>query len=364
MESFDLQMMRRAVSLARKGLGKTAPNPAVGCVIVKGGVIVGEGWHRKAGTPHAEVHALRQAGEKALGADVYVTLEPCSHHGRTPPCADVLVRAGVSKVIAGMMDPNPLVSGGGMEILKKAGIRVETGVLEGECRRLNEPFIKHVTTGHPFVVLKSAMTLDGKTATSSGDSKWITNARSREYVHKLRGKLDAIMVGAGTVAADDPQLTCRIGRGKNPVRIVVDSTLRIPLHAQVLNGMARTIIATTPAAGENKVAAFRAAGVEVLVCSADGRGVDLFDLFGKLGKLGIQSVLLEGGGTLAGEALRSGLIDKFLFFYAPKLVAGAGKGPFAGGGIDRMADALNLKDIVVRNFGTDVLVEGYPCSRD
>jgi len=361
MDDFDRQMMRRALSLARRGAGRTAPNPAVGCVIVQEGAIVGEGWHKKAGTPHAEIHALRQAGEKAHGADVFVTLEPCSHHGRTPPCADALVEAGVAKVVAGMVDPNPLVSGRGLERLKAAGMHVETGVLEEECRRLNESFIKHVTTGLPFVILKSAMTLDGKIATSLGDSKWITNDKSRVYVHKLRGMVDAVMVGSGTAVADDPLLTCRVGRGKNPVRIIVDSTLRTPLHAQVVNnGAAHTIIATTPAADEAKAAALRAAGVEILICRENPRGVDLPDMLARLGKRGVQSILLEGGGTLAGEALRHRLIDKFLFFYAPKLVAGVGKGPFAGEGVEKIAEAVQLERVMVRRVGTDILVEGYP----
>lgn len=361
MDAFDRQMMRRALSLARRGAGRTAPNPAVGCVIVKGGVIVGEGWHRKAGTPHAEIHALRQAGEKAQGADVFVTLEPCSHHGRTPPCADALIEAGVAQVVAGMVDPNPLVSGRGLIRLSNAGIRVESGVLEEECRRLNESFVKHVTTGRPFVILKSAMTLDGKIATSNGDSKWITDDISRAYVHKLRGMVDAVMVGSGTAVADDPLLTCRVGRGKNPVRIIVDSTLRVPLHAQVvIDRTAHTIVATTPAADETKAAALRAAGVEILTCRGNVRGIDLSDMLALLGERGIQSILLEGGGTLAGEVLRRRLIDKFLFFYAPKLVGGTGKGPFAGEGVEKIAEAVQLDRVTVRRFGTDILVEGYP----
>lgn len=357
----DRQMMRQALSLARRGVGRTAPNPAVGCVIVKDGVVVGEGWHRKAGTPHAEVHALREAGEAARGADVFVTLEPCSHHGRTPPCADALVDAGVARVVAGMVDPNPKVSGRGLARLRTAGVRVETGLLEEECRRLNEPFIKHVTTGRPFVILKCAMTLDGKIATSHGDSKWITNDKSRAYVHRLRGMVDAVMVGSGTVAADDPLLTCRVGRGKNPLRVVVDSSLRTPLHAQVVTDRAAgTIIATVQSADEEKADALRAAGAKVLTCQADDRWVDLDDLLVRLGTRGIQSVLLEGGGTLAGEALRRKLIDRFLFFYAPKLVGGTGKGPFAGDGVRLIADAVPLKQVSMRRFGSDMLVEAYP----
>ena len=354
-------MMKRALNLARRGIGKTAPNPAVGCVIVKDGVVVGKGWHKKAGTPHAEVHALNEAGSNAVGADVYVTLEPCAHHGKTPPCAEALVAAGVARVYVGSIDPNPLVGGKGMEILQAAGIAVEVGILEDECRRLNEPFIKYMKTGRPFVFLKSAMTLDGKTATASGDSKWITNDKSRQYAHKLRAMVDAVMVGVGTVVADDPQLTCRTCRGKNPIRIVVDSNLRTPLNAQVLAHplVARTIVATTVSDGV-KTAALLASGAEVLHCAEKSGTVDLSDMFAQLGKLGIQSILLEGGATLAGEVVRGGFADKFLFFYAPKLVGGTGAGAFAGSGVDRIADAIRLENITTRRFGGDILVEGYP----
>lgn len=361
MEAYHLHMMRRALTLARRGAGKTAPNPAVGCVIVKNRAVVGEGWHRKAGTPHAEVHALRAAGPHAAGADVYVTLEPCAHFGKTPPCAEALVAAGVARVYVGSVDPNPLVAGKGLDILKRAGIAVEVGILDGECRRLNEPFFKFMATGRPFVILKSAMTLDGKTATSSGDSKWITNEKSRQYVHKVRGMVDAVMVGVDTVVADDPQLTCRTCRGRNPIRIVVDSNLRTPPNAQILVQplSARTIIATTVAGGE-KAAFLRACGAEILPCAAKSERVDLFDLFGQLGKMGIQSVLVEGGATLAGEVVRSGFPDKYLLFYAPKLVAGEGAGAFAGRGVDRIADTIGLGNITTRRFGSDILMEAYP----
>ncbi|WP_223910260.1 bifunctional diaminohydroxyphosphoribosylaminopyrimidine deaminase/5-amino-6-(5-phosphoribosylamino)uracil reductase RibD [Geobacter sp. AOG1] len=354
-------MMRRALALARKGVGKTSPNPAVGCVVVRDGVIVGEGWHRKAGTPHAEVHALAQAGDAARGADVYVTLEPCAHHGKTPPCADALVEAKVGRVFVGMVDPNPLVAGRGLELLRRAGIVTESGLLEEECHRLNEPFIKHVTTGRPFVILKSALTLDGKIATATGDSRWITNDRSRRYVHKLRSEMDAVMVGAGTVLADDPQLTSRLPGGKDPMRVVVDSTLRIPLHARLLHlhSSAPTVIATT-SGDEAKIVRLEAAGAEVLRCAGFNGHVDLTDLLRQLGERGVQSVLLEGGRELAGSALHRGLIDKFLFFYAPKIVGGDGLDPFAGPGAERIDRTLRLARIATRRFGDDILLEGYP----
>uniref|UniRef100_C6E3M2 Riboflavin biosynthesis protein RibD n=1 Tax=Geobacter sp. (strain M21) TaxID=443144 RepID=C6E3M2_GEOSM len=361
MSDLHLKMMRLALCEARKGVGKTAPNPAVGCVIVRDGEVVGTGWHKKAGTPHAEVHALKAAGEKAAGADAYVTLEPCSHFGKTPPCAKALIEAKVARVFVAMVDPNPLVSGKGIQMLKDAGIAVEVGLLEEESRELNLPFIKWIQTRLPFVVLKSALTLDGKSATASGDSKWVTSDRARREVHRLRGRLDAIMVGVGTVAKDDPLLTCRVPGGKDPLRVIVDSTLRIPLHAAVLGvpSKAQTIIATC-SGDEAKMQALKAHGVEILTCcESDGR-VDLADLFVKLGARGVQSVLLEGGSHLAGAALRAGLIDKCMIFLAPKLVGGAGMGLFAGEGATLMADAIRLEQMRVKRVGVDLLVEGVP----
>jgi diaminohydroxyphosphoribosylaminopyrimidine deaminase / 5-amino-6-(5-phosphoribosylamino)uracil reductase len=356
------KMMKRALALARRGLGRTSPNPAVGCVIVQNGVIVGEGWHRKAGTPHAEVHALHQAGAQARGADVYVTLEPCSHHGRTPPCAEALIKAGVARVYAGMMDPNPVVSGRGLSMLRGAGIAVEYGVLEEECRLLNEAFIKHITSGLPFVIVKSALTLDGKTATASGDSKWITCEESRRYVHTLRSMVDAIMVGVGTVLADDPQLTCRMVGGRDPHRIIVDSRLRTPLASSLfhLDSQAKTIFATVER-NPAKIEAVERLGAETLLCDElDGR-VDLEDLLRRLGTYGIQSILLEGGRELVGSAVRKGLVDKFMLFYAPKLIAGEdGYGFCSGQGVEKMRDAIALRNTSVRRFSEDFLVIGYP----
>lgn len=361
-------MMRRALSLARRGIGKTSPNPAVGCVIVRNGAVVGEGWHRKAGTPHAEVHALREAGELARGADAYVTLEPCSHFGRTPPCADALVAAGVARVIVGMVDPNPKVCGRGLARLEQSGIQVITGVLERECRLINEPFVKHVSTGLPFLVLKSALTLDGKTATASGESRWITNEKSRHYVHSLRAMVDAVMVGVGTLLADDPELTVRHVRGRSPLRIIVDSTLRIPDAARVLGSEQPpgTLIATVSDDRE-RIAVLEARGVQVVRCASEGGRVDLRDLMVHLGGRGIQSILLEGGSELAGAALRQGLIDKFILFYAPKFLGGSdGFGLFGGVSAVRMDQAFCLETARVRRFGGDVMIEAYPegtCSR-
>ena len=361
-------MMHRALVLARRGSGKTSPNPAVGCVIVHDGRIVGEGWHKKAGTPHAEIHALQAAGALARGADLYVTLEPCSHFGKTPPCVEAIVKAGVGRVFVGMIDPNPLVAGSGVAQLRGADIAVETGLLEQECRALNEPFIKHVTTGLPFVTLKSALTLDGKTATPDGDSRWITSAASRRLVHTLRSQADAVMTGSGTLLADDPQLTVRMVRGRSPLRIVVDSSLQTPVDSALMSEAA-SIPVIIAAAGSHpaKAARLAARGAEVLLCGGANGQVDLAALLKILGSRGIQSILLEGGERLCGEMLRQGLIDRFLFFFAPKIVGGTGKGLFAGAGAALMSQALPLAIRRVSRVGDDILVEAFPegsCSQD
>lgn len=362
------RFMRRALSLARKGIGSTSPNPAVGCVIVRDGAIVGEGWHRKAGEPHAEVNALRDSGSMAKGSDLYVTLEPCSHFGKTPPCADALIESAVSRVFIGMVDPNPCVAGRGVQRLRSAGIEVTTGLLEDECRSINQPYIKHVTTGLPYVTLKSAMTMDGKTATSCGDSRWVTEEPARRHVHALRAISDAVMVGLGTIMADDPLLTCRIKGGRDPLRLIVDSNLRIPSTAQVFHveSVSRTMVAAVSDANQRRQE-IEALGAEVVLCqSKDGR-VDLHDLLRVLGGKGIQSILLEGGSLLAGAMLSAMLIDRCIFFYAPKLIGGDGIGLFAGAGVESMADAIQMENISVRRCGTDIMVEGepiYPCLQD
>lgn len=362
---FHLKMMRAALALARRGVGKTSPNPAVGCVIVRDGVVVGRGWHKKAGTPHAEVHALNQAGPLAEGADVYVTLEPCAHFGKTPPCARALVAARVARVFVAMVDPNPLVSGKGIAILREAGIEVEVGLLGEAARGINLPFIKWIQTRRPYVILKSALTLDGKTATAGGDSRWITCDASRREVHRLRGVVDAIMVGVGTVIKDDPQLTCRVPDGKDPIRVVVDSRLSIPLNAAVFNpqSAARTVIATCGSDPES-LAQLVSRGGEVIACAERDGKVDLEDLLEKLGALGIQSILLEGGSHLAGAALRAGLVDHCMIYLAPKFVAGEGYGLFAGEGVAMMGDAIRLEGMTVRRVGEDLVVEGKPRIRD
>ena len=356
----DIAYMKRALSLARKGIGKTAPNPAVGCVIVRDGAIVGEGWHKKAGTPHAEVHALAMAGAAAKGADVYVTLEPCCHHGKTPPCCDALIAAGVRRVVAGMVDPFLQVAGQGLQKLRQAGIRVEVGLLEEQCQALNKGFIKAVTTGMPYLIYKSAMTLDGNIATVTGHSRWVTGEESRRLVHRLRSQCDAVMVGVDTVIADNPQLTVRHVRGRDPLRVIVDTRLRTPESVNVLNGTdtCKTVIATCetdPAIHQR----YLSQGADILVCREyDGR-VEMTDLLHKLTARGVQTLLVEGGSRLAGDLLQHNLIDECIFFYAPKVV-GNGFAPFAIQGISTMDQAIQLEVQRVGMSGPDVVVYAKP----
>lgn len=356
----DLKYMRRALSLARKGVGKTAPNPAVGCVIVRDGNVVGEGWHRKAGTPHAEIHALAAAGEASRGADVYVTLEPCCHHGKTPPCTDALIAAGVQRVVVAMVDPFLQVAGKGIQVLREAGIRVDVGLLEAECRELNRGFITAMTCGRPYVIYKTAMTLDGNIATVTGHSRWVTGETSRKLVHKLRAQCDAVMVGVDTIIVDNPQLTVRHVKGRDPLRVIVDTRLRTPESVQVLSGpdAHKTIIATCEIDPEVHQR-YTAQGAKIIVCREyDGR-VEMSDLLHKLHQIGIQTVLLEGGSRLAGDMLRRGLIDEGLFFYAPKVI-GNGFAPFAMPGVTTMDQAHQLVIHKVERSGEDLLVHVRP----
>lgn len=359
--TIDSKYMKRALTLAKRGLGKTYPNPVVGCVIVKNGAIVGEGWHKRAGGHHAEIHALEMAGVNACGADVYVTLEPCSHTGKTPPCSEALIRAKISRVIVGMSDPNPQVDGKGLISLTQAGIETFCGVLESECRAINRPFIKFMTTGRPYVTYKCAMTLDGKIASVTGESRWISCEASRKIVHRMRATSNAIMVGVDTIIADNPQLTVRHVKGRNPLRIIVDSNLRTPESVAVLSGrMAQgTLIATTET--NPKVhARYLKTGAKLLVCNSEHGRVDLHDLWQKLGALGIQSLLLEGGSHLAGEALKCGLIDECVFFYAPKVVGSDGFSPFAITGTTDMSRSILFGDLEMRHVGSDIVITAYP----
>jgi len=362
------QFMQIALDLARKALGRTTPNPPVGAVIVRDGQVVGRGFHPKAGEPHAEVFALRDAADQARGADAYVTLEPCSHHGRTPPCCEALIAAGVSRVFVGLIDPNPQVSGQGVERLRAAGVDVEVGVLETPCRRLIAPFIKHMISGRPLFILKSALTLDGRTATRTGHSQWITSARSREHVHRLRDQVDAIMVGSGTALRDNPRLTTRLTPpGHDPIRIVVDSRLQLPETSHLINHQSAspTWVVTVAQADPAKIKALQAhAGVEVVTVAATSAGqVDLHALADMLGQRDIQSVLVEGGSVLNQSLFSAGLIDRVMVYMAPKLLGGNdGFGLFTGQGVDHLDDALQLRDFRVTCLGDDVLLEGEVCS--
>lgn len=361
----DEKYMERALELAELGSGFVNPNPLVGAVIVKDNRIIGEGYHQIFGGAHAEVNAFENATEDVAGATMYVTLEPCSHYGKTPPCVEAIIKNGIKKVVIGMVDPNPLVAGDGIRILKESGIDVETGILEDKCRLQNEIFIKYITTSKPFCIFKSAMTLDGKIATYTGDSRWVSGEDSRRYVHRLRKKVAAILVGAGTVMADDPMLTARLGdeKVKNPVRVIVDTRGRIPMESKIVKtaGEVRTILATTQLAAEDVLEDLKKRGLEVLVTPVKDGRVDISYVVQKLGEIGIDSILIEGGGAIAYSFLEEGLIDKVLFFIAPKLVGGTeSKSPLGGKGVQLMKDAIMIDNLKFVPIGEDILVQGYP----
>ncbi|WP_341479383.1 bifunctional diaminohydroxyphosphoribosylaminopyrimidine deaminase/5-amino-6-(5-phosphoribosylamino)uracil reductase RibD [Clostridium gasigenes] len=358
----DENYMKLALELAKKGMGKVNPNPMVGAIIVKNGKVIGEGYHEAFGQAHAEVNAFNSLIEDAAGSTIYVTLEPCSHYGKTPPCVDKIIENKISRVIVGAFDPNPVVSGKGVKNLRDVGIEVITGVLEDECTKINEVFMKYIVSKKPFVILKSAMSLDGKIATSKGESKWITGEKSRIEVHKLRNEVSAIMVGVNTIINDNPQLTCRLENGRNPIRIVVDSTLRIPIESKVISDIdeAKTIIATTDKGSSDKILELTNAGVTVLIIkSKDGR-VDLQELMIKLGNLNIDSILLEGGGILNFSALDQGIVDKIQIYISPKIIGGEkSKTPVGGNGIEILKDAFKIQGLTSRSVGEDILIEGY-----
>lgn len=358
----DKNYMQRALELAKNGEGRVSPNPMVGAVIVKGGKIIGEGYHMQYGGPHAEVNAFLNATENVEGATIYVTLEPCCHFGKTPPCVNAIIENKISRVVVGALDPNPLVAGKGVNILKNKGIEVITGVLEEDCKKINEIFMKYILTKKPFVIMKAAMTLDGKITSYSGNSKWITGDAARGEVHKLRNKVSGIMVGIGTVLSDNPELTCRMDGGKNPIRIIVDSTLRIPLDAKVIGTKSDslTIVVTTEKADEEKINILKNKGVEILIIKERNGRVDLQSLMEKLGKLKIDSILLEGGSTLNFSALEEKIVDKVQFYIAPKIIGGeTSKTPVGGGGISLLTDAFKIKDLSFSKIGEDILIEGY-----
>jgi diaminohydroxyphosphoribosylaminopyrimidine deaminase/5-amino-6-(5-phosphoribosylamino)uracil reductase len=357
----DERWMKRALRLAEKGKGRTSPNPMVGAVLIKDDKVVAEGYHAKAGEPHAEMIVLRKAGEEARGATLYVNLEPCTHHGKTPPCVPVVIEAGVKRVVIGIEDPNPLVDGKGVEALTRAGVDVEIGILEKECRRLNEAFCKYIVTKEPFIILKVAATLDGKIATRNGESQWITGEASRRFVHRLRDQVDGVIVGIGTVLKDDPMLTARIRGGKDPYCVILDSRLRIPEDAQLVKiSPARTIVATTELAPRERVEKLEKKGVRVLIFNSRQGRVDLKPCLSKLGEMGMITLLVEGGSQLNGSFLDQGLIDKIIFFLSPKMIGDPqAPGIFGGHGVINLKEAILLSELKMRKIAEDVLLEGY-----
>jgi diaminohydroxyphosphoribosylaminopyrimidine deaminase/5-amino-6-(5-phosphoribosylamino)uracil reductase len=360
----DERFMREALRLARRGRGNTHPNPMVGAVLVRRGEIVGRGYHQRAGAPHAEVNAIADAGKAAKGADLYVNLEPCNHHGKTPPCTKAVLQAGVRRVVVGMIDPNPLVNGAGLHALEKAGVAVRAGVLKRECEQLNAAFAVFIREGRPHFRLKSAATLDGHVATGNGHSRWITGQKARAVGHRFRADSDAILVGVGTVLADDPELTCRHVRGRDPLRVVVDSQLRTPLSARVVaqareGSSAKTMIVTTRKASAQKARQLQQCGVEVVRVSSQKGRVSLAGLTDALAARKIVSVLVEAGPTLSGALWKEQLVDEIAFFYAPKILGDASGLPMiAGPRLLRMDQSARLDDARLQRCGEDFLVTG------
>jgi len=352
--------MKRALFLARKANWQTSPNPMVGAVIVKNGKIISEGYHKKAGLPHAEVEAIMHAKESLKNTTLYVTLEPCCHKDKkTPPCTDAIINSGIKKVIIAMKDPNPEVSGKGLEILRAHGIEVTEGILENEARKLNEFYIKYITTKMPFVILKIAMTLDGKIATPTGNSKWITSEKSRRLVHLMRSRVDALLSAYGTVLKDNPLFTSRVRGGKNPVRVIIDPEIKIPLNYHVYNPPPYTIaVVHETKLSDKKIKYLKQRGIEILSFSSEK--VDLKWLMRELANREITSVMIEGGSSLNFYALWSGIVDKLMIFIAPKIIGGINSYPCVGGNLYKnLEEAFKIKDLKLRKVDTDILIEGY-----
>lgn len=359
----DEDYMRMVLSLAKKGKGKTSPNPMVGAILVKNNRIIGKGFHKKPGSPHAEILAMVDAGKDALGATLYTNLEPCVHtEKRTPPCTSEIIRRGIKRVVIGMIDPNPFVSGKGIAELKKKGISVIAGILQQKAEVLNEVFSKYIIKRRPFVILKIASSLDGKIATSTGESKWITGEEARRFVYRLRSEVDAVMVGAGTILKDDPHLTARMKVGRDPIRIIADERLSIPIGSNVLNldSPAKTYIATTSKAPRAKIREIEEKGGVVLIVKEKDSLVDISALMDMLGEMEITSLLIEGGSRINASALREGIVDKVIFLFAPKIIGGQQAISSIGGeSPSSLAEAVQLNDIIIKKKGEDILVEGY-----
>lgn len=354
--------MRRAIELAKRGGGFVHPNPLVGCVVVKNGEIIAEGYHERYGGFHAERNALTNCKSNIKDTILYVTLEPCCHYGKTPPCTEIIIEKGIKKVFVGILDPNPLVAGKGIEILKNAGIQVETGICEEEIKELNKVFLKYITTKIPYVIMKTAMTLDGKIATNTGDSKWITNEDSRKIVHQLRSEMAGVVVGIGTAMIDNPMLNCRLdGIHHQPTRIIVDSNLSISIDNQLVTTAKeyKTIVATTQTHFPEREKKLQEMNVEILHCGEKNGHVDINDMLAKLGAQGIDSLLLEGGGTLNSAFLGAGCVDEVYAFIAPKIVGGKeAPSPVSGTGIEKMSNAIILQNIDTQYINGDILIKG------
>lgn len=358
----DEYYMDLAINLARKGIGKVNPNPMVGAVIVKDNKIIGTGYHKNYGGKHAEINAIENSIENLSGSTMYVNLEPCSHFGKTPPCVDKIIENRIGKVVIASVDPNPLVQGKGVKKLRDAGIEVKVGVLDEENKNLNEVFIKYIKNKKPFIVMKVAMSLDGKIATSTGKSKWISCEESRRCVHKLRSELMGILVGINTVINDDPMLDCRLENGKNPIRIIVDTTLKIPIDSKIVSSakLIRTIVVTTKNANRSMIKSLEDKGVEILTVNLKNNLVDLKEMINKLGKLNIDSILIEGGSRLNYSSISENIVDKVQVYLAPIILGGeSSKTPIGGQGIFDIKEAFKINRLKYTKVGSDILIEGY-----
>lgn len=361
MKKADVEYMQRAIELATLARGRTSPNPLVGAVIVKDGKIIGEGYHKKAGTPHAEIHALDAAGNEARGATLYVSLEPCCHQGRTPPCTEAIIKSGIKRVVIATLDPNPKVAGGGWQRLKEAGIDAEYGLLQEAAAELNEVFFKYIQSGLPYVALKTAMTLDGKIAAGSGDSRWITGPEARQYVHQLRNTYDAIMVGIGTVLADNPQLNTRLdeSQGRDPIRIIIDNQLDLPLNSIIARSSREqpSLVFCGNQIDEDKASELTRLGVEIIKTELENGLVPVQQVLTILAQREITSILVEGGAELNASLIEKGLVDKFYWFIAPKIIGGRkAKSPVGGSGCQFMREALELRIRDIKSLGRDILI--------
>jgi len=359
----DTDYMKMALHLAQQGRGRTSPNPMVGAVVVKDGAVAGMGYHQKAGTPHAEIHALNEAGMAAQGSTLYVTLEPCCHRGRTLPCVDFIIRSRVARVVAAMQDPNPLVNGRGIRMLRDAGIKVDVGILENEARKLNEFFIKYITKKIPFVILKAAVSLDGRIATRTGDSRWITGEAARERAHEIRDTVDAVLVGVNTVITDNPSLTTRLAgrQGRDPIRIILDTHLRTPLDARVIvnDSPAKTFIFAGGDVARERIKAYQERNVTVLVAKKGMHRIEFVQILEDLGVMEVSSLMIEGGAEVHASALKSGIVDRVVFFVAPKIIGGGGsREAIANLGVERIRDAMQIEHVHVEQVGEDVMIEG------